>query len=66
MSKVHSPSSDSAGAGAPADEIEITPEMVEAGVFALERFMDSSLTEDLVVKKVFAAMIARKHATVRE
>jgi hypothetical protein len=43
-------------AGAPEAEIEVTPLMVEAGVFALLRFTDSMLTSDVVVREVFLAM----------
>jgi len=35
MSNVHSPCADSVGTGAPAEEIEVTPAMIEAGADAL-------------------------------
>jgi hypothetical protein len=59
MDSVHSPSLDGIEAGAPAGEIEITPEMIEAGVRVL---WDSGAHEpmegvdQLLIEKVFVAM----------
>jgi hypothetical protein len=56
---VHSPSPDSVEAGAPVNEIEITPEMIEAGVCVL---WDSGAHEpmegvdQLLIEKSFVAM----------
>jgi hypothetical protein len=61
MDHVHSPSLDSAEAGAPADEIEITPEMIAAGVRvlwdsgAIEAPMEDFNRE--LVEKIFVAML---------
>ena len=60
MDSVHMPSLDSIEAGAPAREIEITPEMIEAGVCvlwesgAVETPMDGADRE--LVQKIFVAM----------
>jgi hypothetical protein len=54
--------SDSMLAGAPADEIEITPEMIEAAVRAFCSFRSGMETPDEVVEQVFKKMIsAKKH-----
>ena len=59
MCHVHSPSLDSVGAGAPEAEIEITPEMIEAGVRVL---WDSGAHEpmngvdQLLIERIFVAM----------
>jgi hypothetical protein len=63
MPNVPSPSLDSVEAGAPADKIEVTPEMIEAGVLELrEKCMGEDLAE--VVTDVFYALwAARKHVS---
>lgn len=49
-------------AGAPADpEIEVTPEMIEAGVVHLYRYHpDRGLTDEEAVKAIFSAMMGAK------
>jgi hypothetical protein len=60
MPNVHPPSLDSVEAGAPRNEIEVTPEMIEAGVCvlwesgALEIFLEDFNRE--LVRKIFVAM----------
>jgi hypothetical protein len=57
MTDVHSQSADSIGAGAPADDMEITPAMLAAGVAAFEdRDMRVQRSRD-VVEDIFTAMI---------
>jgi hypothetical protein len=57
MNDVHSPSLDSIGAGAPADEIEITSEMIEAGCRELSHYRyDKSNNEETVIA-IFVAML---------
>jgi hypothetical protein len=59
MPDVHLPSPDSVEAGAPEAEIEITPEMIEAGVCVL---WDSGAHEpmdgvdQLLIERIFVAM----------
>lgn len=59
MDSVHMPSPDSVEAGAPADKIEVTPDMIEAGVRVL---LDSGAHEpmegvdQLLIEKIFVAM----------
>jgi hypothetical protein len=49
---------DSIGAGAPAEEIEITPAMIAAGVAAY-RARDSRIMRDRdIVEEIYAAMIS--------
>jgi len=64
MCHVDSPSLDSIEAGAPEAEIEITPEMIEAGVLELrEKCIGEDLAE--VVTDVFYVMLgARKHVSL--
>jgi hypothetical protein len=45
MAVIPSPSADSVGAGGPEDEIEITPEMIEAGIEACGMWSLSDLDE---------------------
>jgi len=60
MDSVYSPSLDPVEAGAPGAEIEVTPEMIEAGFDVL---LQSGVVENLskgdkfVVRKIFSAMI---------
>jgi hypothetical protein len=59
MRNVHSPSLDPIEAGAPEQEIEITPEMIEAGVQVLRRFFYDEPNDDItreVAKEIFVAM----------
>jgi hypothetical protein len=51
----------SRSAGAPVNEIEITPEMVEAGVRAFCSFRSGMETPDEVVEEVFKKMISAKN-----
>jgi hypothetical protein len=60
MDCVHSQSLDSVEAGAPANEIEITPEMIEAGVDALwaSCAIEHPCEADRdIIPKIFTAMI---------
>jgi hypothetical protein len=56
MCDVHSPSIDSIEAGAPEQEIEITPEMIEAGACVLCRFETFTADEEYWAKEVYRAM----------
>ena len=61
MPNVHSSSLDSVEAGAPGNEIEVTPEMIEAGTKALRRFYYDELNDDItreVAKEIFVAMFS--------
>jgi hypothetical protein len=51
---------DSRSAGAPANEIEITPEMIEAGVMAFCSFKSGMETSEEVVEEIFKKMILAK------
>jgi len=51
---------DSMSAGAPANEIEITPEMIEAGVMAFCSFKSGMETSEEVVEEIFKKMILAK------
>ncbi len=52
MDRVHLPSLDSIEAGAPAKEIEITPEMIEAGVSILFDYDSRFSNERDIVEKI--------------
>ena len=54
------PEDDSRLAGAPANEIEITPEMIEAGVMAFCSFKSGMETSEEVVEEIFKKMISAK------
>jgi hypothetical protein len=57
MNDVHSPSLDSVEAGAPADmEIEVTPEMIEAGCRELSRYRYDESNDEEIVAAIFVAM----------
>jgi hypothetical protein len=56
MSDVESSRSDSIGAGAPGTEIEVTPEMVEAGVDVLSGFNTDFETLEGCVERIYIAM----------
>jgi hypothetical protein len=60
MDSVYSPSLDSVEAGAPADEIEVTPEMIEAGGYAFAISPGSFRLADedwpLILTNVYRAM----------
>ncbi|HZT90233.1 MAG TPA: hypothetical protein VFA12_20000 [Stellaceae bacterium] len=45
-------------------EIEVTPEMIEAGVRVLDEFFDYA--DDFIAKKVFCAMIAKSRREPKE
>jgi hypothetical protein len=47
-------------AGAPEIEIEITPEMIEAGVIAFCSFRSGMETSEEVVEEIFKKMISAK------
>jgi hypothetical protein len=49
--------SDHIKAGAPADEIEITPEMIEAGTLALSKHDEEFESSDEAVVRIFRAML---------
>jgi hypothetical protein len=69
MPNVHSPSPDSVEAGAPANEIEITPEMIEAGVNALWATcaIEHPCGADRgIIPKIFTAMIQASSLTLKE
>jgi hypothetical protein len=51
---------DSAGTGAPGDEIEITPEMIHAGIMAMLTHDPEHYTLDEIIRAVWDAMIALK------
>jgi hypothetical protein len=55
MNKLHSPSPDSVGAGAPA-EIEITPEMIEAGL----GWLYGRETVAMIIRTALASLVARR------
>jgi hypothetical protein len=40
----------------PEPKTEITPEMIEAGVWALEQFMDSGTAPERLVRLIYQAM----------
>ena len=46
--------------GAPANEIEITPEMIEAGCLALSHYRYEKSNEDEIVTTIFAAMMGAR------
>jgi len=50
------------GAGAPENEIEITPAMIEAGVSAFNRWSNSGEMEEYIVEQIYKAM--KKMASV--
>src|SRR5258707_13513358 len=61
MPALHSPCAESVGTGAPANEINVTPEMSEAGVNALwatGAIEHPGGADESVVQAVFAAMIS--------
>jgi hypothetical protein len=61
MDDVYSPSLDSVEAGAPGNEIEITPEMIEAGTKVVRRFFYNEPNDDItkgVAKEIFVAMFS--------
>jgi hypothetical protein len=57
MEHVHSPGHDSIVAGAPAEEIGITPEMVAAGCRELSRYRYDKSNDEEIVMAIFVAMI---------
>lgn len=57
IADVYSPSHDSVEAGVPANEIEITPEMIEAGVLAMLPFEDAIDEPREAVERIFRAMV---------
>jgi hypothetical protein len=57
MDDVHMPSLDSVEAGAPAREIVITPEMIEAGCRELSRYRYDKSNEEETVIEIFIAMV---------
>jgi hypothetical protein len=56
MTSVHMPSRDSTAAGAPEAEIEITPEMIEAGCRELSRYRYDKSNDEEIVRAIFVAM----------
>jgi hypothetical protein len=62
MKTVHSPQAESIGLGAPANENEITPAMIAAGVSALLDFDSRFERESDAVISIFEAMVAAKEA----
>ncbi len=52
---------DSRLAGAPVNEIEITPEMIEAGVVSLEACRGACADEH-IVREVYTAMLATRRS----
>ena len=60
MPDVDSPRADSVGAGAPADEIEITPAMIEAGVRAFCAYDPDIERPRDVVPDIFRAMMSAR------
>jgi hypothetical protein len=62
MTDIEGPSPDSVGAGAPETEIEVTPEMIGAGLgeisgFDLEDARDGFLDRGELVSRIFRAML---------
>jgi hypothetical protein len=51
-----------AEAGAPDNEIEVTPEMIEAGLIPFLRFHRESMDDEVVVRQVYLAMRAASRA----
>jgi hypothetical protein len=69
MDHVHSPSFDLIETGAPEQEIEITPEMVEAGITALwaSGVIEHPCEADRgIIPKIFTAMIQVSSLTLKE
>jgi hypothetical protein len=56
MSEIRLPRVDSVGRGAPADEIEITPGMLRAGVSALCSYDSEFESREEGVERIFRAM----------
>jgi hypothetical protein len=63
MSPVCKARSDSIGDGAPADETEATPAMIEAGVLALSASNEDFDSKEDIVIRVYDAMIAELKAS---
>jgi hypothetical protein len=64
MCNVYESRLDSVEAGAPAKEIEITPEMIEVGCEAISRFFSFELDDpERVVSSVFSAMAMASPST---
>jgi hypothetical protein len=63
----YTPAVDSKGsAGAPEDEIEITPEMIEAGAIALSGYDAYLSNAECGAKEIFSAMILAAPAAKRK
>jgi hypothetical protein len=56
MTNVHLPSLDSIEAGAPEQEIDITPEMIEAGAIELAWHGSWKYSNEDVVERIYRAM----------
>jgi hypothetical protein len=56
MIDIHRQGADSIGAGAPAKEIEVTPEMLRAGVSALCRYDSEFESREEGAERIFLAM----------
>jgi hypothetical protein len=61
MAVIPSPSADDIGAGAPADEIEITPAMIEAGVKEFCSYDPDLEQARDIVPEIFKAMLRAWH-----
>jgi hypothetical protein len=57
MTVINEPGAESIGAGAPADEIEITPAMIRAGVSAFCGCNSGFETERETVEQIYEAMV---------
>lgn len=55
------PKDDLGEAGAPAREIEITSEMIEAGLSALSHYRYDNSNEEEIVATIFSAMIEARY-----
>jgi len=69
MQDIEKPCAELTGAGAPADEIEITPAMLAAGVAGLpqgdEDFNSEFVTQEEIVARVYRAMVITQKAGVQ-